>query len=132
MSAQQPPKGLKAWGKQLWDTVTEVSQFDPAGYYILAEACRTADVIERLSGMLNSNSTEWVRLSEEAAQVAQLETGGNVVEINLTVNPVMGEVRQQRLALRQLLAQLKLGKTEDATGDDDPIAKMMAEFALPD
>ncbi|WP_221318378.1 hypothetical protein [Mycobacterium sp. AZCC_0083] len=60
------------------------------------------------------------------------ETGGQAVEINLSVNPVLAEARQQRLALRQLLAQLKLGKTEDDTGDDDPIAKLMADFALPD
>lgn len=131
MPALQPPKGLKAWGNQLWELVTESSTFDPAGYYLLAEACRTADVIERLSGMLNSNSTEWVKLAEDAVEYASVD-GENIATINLTVNPIMGEVRQQRLALRQLLAQLKLGKTEDATGEDDPIAAMMASFNLPD
>ncbi|MBB5167215.1 hypothetical protein HNP02_007204 [Mycobacterium sp. AZCC_0083] len=132
MPAPQPPRGLRAWGEQLWTQVTESSTFDPAGYFILAEACRTADVIERLSGMYNSNSTVWVALADEAVQVAMTETGGQAVEINLSVNPVLAEARQQRLALRQLLAQLKLGKTEDDTGDDDPIAKLMADFALPD
>lgn len=82
--------------------------------------------------MYNSNSTVWVALADEAVQVAMTETGGQAVEINLSVNPVLAEARQQRLALRQLLAQLKLGKTEDDTGDDDPIAKLMADFALPD
>jgi hypothetical protein len=128
MPALEPPKGLKAWGLQLWDKVTEASSFDPAGYYLLAEACRTADIIERLSGALASGSSTWVSLAEEAQGLA----GGDTLEINIVVNPLLGEIRQQRLALRQLLAQLKLGVSEANTVDDDPIAKMMAEFATPD
>lgn len=132
MPAPQPPRGLKAWGKALWEQVTDATPLDPAGYYILAEACRTADIIERLSGMLNSNSTQWVALADEAVQFAMVE-GENIASINLTVNPVMSEIRQQRLAMRQLLAQLKLGKVmSDTADDDDPIARMMAEFSTPD
>jgi len=56
-----------------------------------------------------------------------------VLEISLVVNPILSEIRQQRLAMRQLLAQLKLGKIADGTApDDDPIAKLMAEFNMPD
>lgn len=124
----EPPKGLRAWGRQLWEKVTESTGFDHAGYYILAEACRTADIIERLSGMLNSNSTEWVQISEDAVQYAMVE-GENVATVNLVVNPIMGEIRQQRMAFRTLMAQLKLGQAEAATEDDDPIAKLMADFA---
>lgn len=116
----------------MWEQVTDATPLDPAGYYILAEACRTADIIERLSGMLNSNSTQWVALADEAVQFAMVE-GENIASINLTVNPVMSEIRQQRLAMRQLLAQLKLGKVmSDTADDDDPIARMMAEFSTPD
>lgn len=79
--------------------------------------------------MLSADHTRWVELSGEAAQVAMTETGGNIVEINLAVNPILGEIRQQRLALRQLLAQLKLGSAEANTTEDDPIARMMAEFS---
>jgi hypothetical protein len=127
MPAPQPPKSLKAWGKQLWDQVIEATSLDPAGYFILAEACRTADIIERLSGALASGSTTWLSLAEEAEQI-----GDGAVQINIVVNPILGEIRQQRLALRQLLAQLKLGKVEATTAEDDPIAKLMAEFSTPD
>ncbi|QNJ56821.1 terminase small subunit [Mycobacterium phage Reindeer] len=131
MPAIQPPEGLRAWGQQLWDTVTEHTSFDPAGYYILAEACRTADIIERLSGALRAGSSQWVSLADEIVEAVQI-SGVDVAEINLVVNPILGEIRQQRLALRQLLAQLKLGKTEAETVEDDPIAKLMAEFSTPD
>lgn len=129
MPEPQPPKGLKDWGKHLWDGVIAGTTLDPAGYILLGEACRTADIIERLSGALASGSTEWIRLAEDADYIAP----DGAVEIKIVVNPLLGEIRQQRLALRQLLAQLKLGNSEANSGEeDDPIAKMMAEFALPD
>ncbi|QSM04621.1 terminase small subunit [Mycobacterium phage prophiGD54-2] len=128
MPEPQQPKGLKDWGKHLWDGVTAGTTLDPAGYVLLGEACRTADIVERLSGALASGSSEWIRLAEEAEYTAP-----DAVEIKIVVNPLLGEIRQQRLALRQLLAQLKLGNSEaNRSEDDDPIAKMMAEFALPD
>lgn len=125
MPPPEPPSGLKPWGTALWELVTEDSPLDPAGYYILAEACRTADIIEKLSGALRSGSQTWIRLADEAEQ----HTDGDTIEINIVVNPLLGEIRQQRLAMRQLLAQLKLGKVlSDTPDDDDPIARMMAEF----
>lgn len=129
-----PPTGLRAWGQSLWDLVTEENKFDAAGYFILAEAARTADIIEKLSGALRSNSTEWLRLSDEVAQAVTEHGDGQheIIEITLVVNPIVGEIRQQRLALRQLLAQLKLGNVSDTAEDDDPIAKMMAEFQMPE
>lgn len=132
MQAPEPPNGLRQWGQGLWDRVTEETTLDPAGYYILAEACRTADIIERLSGALRSNNTQWISLSDEIVQAMQVN-GVEAAEIHLVVNPILGEIRQQRLAMRQLLAQLKLGKVANGTADDDPIAQMMAEFIqLPD
>lgn len=128
MPTPPPPTGLKAWGQKLWDDVTEGTSFDAAGYFVLAEAARTADIIEKLSGALRSNNTTWIRLADEA----QVHAEGDTVEINIVVNPILGEIRQQRLTLRQLLAQLKLGSVSDTAADDDPIAKMMADFNLPD
>lgn len=122
------PTGLRAWGQKLWDQVTEEVNLDAAGYFLLGEACRTADIIEKLSGALRSNSTVWIRLADEA----EVHAEGDAVEINIVVNPILVEVRQQRLALRQLLAQLKLGSVSDTAAEDDPIAKMMADFNTPD
>lgn len=115
----------------MWELVTDQTSFDPAGYTILGEACRTLDIIDRLSGALSANATQWVQLSDEIVQQMQVN-GVEVGEIHLVVNPILGEIRQQRLAMRQLLAQLKLGTVVSGTADDDPIAKMMAEFQLPD
>lgn len=125
MPDPQQPSGLKSWGKSLWDQVTESSTLDPAGYFILGEACRTADVVEQLSGALRSGSNEWVRLADDAEEMAD----GTTLKINIIVNPILGEIRQQRLTLRQLLAHLKLGSAEVATVvTDSEIDKLMSEF----
>ena len=125
MPTPQPPSGLQAWGQQLWDLVVERESFDPAGYYLLGEACRTADIIERLSGALRSGSSVWLRLADEAKTMAD----GDTLQIDIVVNPLLGEIRQQRAAFSQLLARLKLGKSEVPTAEGvDPIAAFMAEF----
>lgn len=121
----QPPTGLESRGRELWDAALAASEFDAAGLLLLGEACRTADIIERLSAALKSNSQEWVRLSEEAEMLASGAT-----KIQIVVNPLLGEVRQQRIALRTMLAHLKLGRVQENTGEDSPIAKLMAAFSL--
>lgn len=121
----QPPRGLESRGQELWDAAVAASEFDAAGLLLLGEACRTADIIERLSAALKSNSQEWVRLSEEAEMLAD-----GSAKVMIVVNPLLGEVRQQRIALRTMLAHLKLGRVEENTGEDSPIAKLMAAFSL--
>jgi hypothetical protein len=106
------PEGLKSRGKTLWDGVTAEVELDAAGLSILEDACRTADVIERLSIAACGNS-EWIRLAEEAEFVAPGEA-----KISIVVNPILGELRQQRLALKQLLAQLKLGAATKKSGEE--------------
>jgi hypothetical protein len=134
MATPQPPTGLRAWGQALWDQVTEAHSFDAAGYFILAEACRTADIIEKLSGALRSNNAEWIQLSDEVSQAVAENSDGRyeVLEISLVVNPILSEVRQQRLALRQLLAQLKLGNVEVENGGESLLDKLIADFNTPD
>lgn len=97
------PEGLKTRGETLWNGVTAEVELDAAGLSILEDACRTADIIDRLS-QASGNAATWFRLAEEAEYVAD-----DSVKISIVVNPLLGEIRQQRLALKQLLAQLKLG-----------------------
>lgn len=123
--SMQPPSGLESRGLELWEAATAASEFDAAGLVLLGEACRTADIIERLSAALRAGSQEWVRLSEEAE-----ETAPGVAKIQIVVNPLLGEVRQQRIALRTMLAHLKLGRVEENTGEASPIAKLMEAFSL--
>ncbi|OQW34498.1 MAG: hypothetical protein A4E20_10790 [Nitrospira sp. SG-bin2] len=77
---------------------------DSAGLTILEECVRTVDIIDKLTGALSARNQEWLRLSEEVEFLAD-----GAAEIHLVVNPLLREIRQQRLALRQLLGQLKLG-----------------------
>lgn len=98
------PEGLKSRGKALWDGVTSEVELDAAGKSILEDACRTADIIERLSVAAHSSS-EWMRLAEEAEHFSD-----GSVKVSIVVNPILGELRQQRNTLKQLLAQLKVGK----------------------
>jgi hypothetical protein len=134
MAEPQPPSGLRAWGQSLWDQVTETQKFDPAGYFVLAEACRTCDIIEKLSGALRSNNTEWLHLADEVAQAITMHSDGQheTLEISLMVNPILSEIRQQRLALRQLLAQLKLGNPEAGTGGKSALDELIANFNTPE
>lgn len=98
------PEGLKTRGEALWNGVTAEVELDAAGLSILEDACRTADLVERLSIASTSNG-EIMRLAEEAEEIAP-----GAVKISIVVNPLFGELRQQRLAFKQLMAQLKLGK----------------------
>lgn len=127
MSVPEPPR-LSAFGQALWDRVTGEVRLDAAGYYVLAEACRTADIIDRLSGALRAGSTTWVRLADEVGQVVD----GNTMEVNIVVNPLLGEIRQQRLTLRQLLAQLKLGNVVVDTEEVSALDRLIADFNTPD
>lgn len=116
---------METRGRELWEAAVAASSFDAAGLLLLGEACRTADIIERLSGALRARSQVWISLSEEADEIAD-----GVAEIHIVVNPLLGEIRQQRMALRTMIAHLKLGKVEVDTGEDSPIAKLMEAFSL--
>jgi hypothetical protein len=103
------------------------AELDSAGLTILEDACRTVDIIDRLSGALRAKNQEWLRLSEEVEPLAN-----GAVEIHLVVNPLLGEIRQQRLALRQLLGQLKLGNVKPKTEESKTkslFEKLEQEFA---
>ena len=107
------PEKLGKTGQSLWDEVTKDVKLDAAGEALLIEACRTADIIDRLNGALWSRNQEWMRLSDEVEDVAP-----GVAEVRLVVNPILGEVRQQRLALRQMIAHLKLGAAQPKTTEE--------------
>ena len=102
----QPGK-LGSRGQELWDAVTENISLDPAGEALLAECCRTFDIVDRLEGALHSKHQEWVRLADD------IEYEGDVAMVKIVVNPILGEIRQQRLAFMQMLRHLKMGVVQD-------------------
>lgn len=57
---------------------------------------------------------------------------GDAVQITIVVNPLLGEIRQQRGALKALLAQLKLGVTQAGTAEKSAVDLLMESFKTPE
>ncbi|MGV0633133.1 hypothetical protein ABQE69_05025 [Mycolicibacillus trivialis] len=92
------PRGLLGGGKRLWRAVINDYQLDPPERELLAEACRTVDLLAILRAEV-----------EETGPL--LDASGGV-----RVHPAVAELRQQRLVLARLVAALGLpkGLAEDA------------------
>jgi hypothetical protein len=91
------PAGLGRSGSDLWADVTEAYEFRPDELRILADACREADLIDRL---------------EDEIQDSPLIVKGSMGQP--APSPLMTEIRQHRATLKTLLVALKLGEVEDA------------------
>lgn len=89
------PAGMGSEGKRLWRKITAVFDLenDPDKAEILAQACRTADVIAEL---------------DEAAAEAPLLVKGSMGQP--VISPFIAEVRVQRALLAQLLARLNFSE----------------------
>lgn len=96
MSRSRTPIGLDARGKALWRDVLAAFELSDAERSILVEACRVADLAERLAAELAGAA-----LTVEGSR-------GQVV-----VNPVAAELRQQRDLLARLLGRLALPPDDD-------------------
>jgi hypothetical protein len=105
------PQKLEARGSDLWDKVTDVAEFDAAGYALLEDICRTADIIARLTKKLNAPHHEWVELVEDAGY------SGEGIKLLVVVDHVLMEIRQQRIAMRTMLAHLKIGAVKGGASD---------------
>jgi hypothetical protein len=92
MSDDKPPAGLKASGKRLWTAVTEPYILTPAELATLAEACRTADELDRLEKAVRA--------------LPELTTTGSTGQIR--PHPLLAEVRAHRQLLARLTADLNL------------------------
>lgn len=95
------PTGLSARGMALWDALS--ANVDPAGAVLVAEACRIADRLEQLNGLLIGDESAWARV--------QLPRGEDDDELVLRVDGALTEARQQAQVLRQILSQLDVGKS---------------------
>ncbi|MFF7577536.1 hypothetical protein ACFZBE_21540 [Streptomyces sp. NPDC008061] len=92
------PDGLDESGVRLWESVADPFELDVHEQLLLLQACRTADLLDRLSA--------------EAAT-------GPLTVVNAkgdrVANPVVTESRQQSLVLARLLASLRMpsGESEE-------------------
>ena len=90
------PDGLDVSGIRLWESVAGGFELDVHEQLLLLQACRTADLLDRLS---------------DAASRGQL-TVRNAKQEEVT-NPVITEHRQQSLVLARLLASLRMPSGEE-------------------
>lgn len=99
------PRFLRERGRALWDEVTSQFVLSAGARVSLAEACRIADRLERMSGMLSSRSTLWIELSEDDQdQATRLAQEG----VPLVVNNIIGEARQLANQFQSIMRQLGL------------------------
>jgi len=89
-----PPEALGAAGGKLWAAVHTAYELDVHEELLLLEACRCADVLDRLD--------ELVRRHGLVSSSPQGER----------VHPALVEARQQQLTLTRLLAALRLPEDE--------------------
>ena len=116
----QKPNNLQPRGENLWDTVTSERDFDAAGYALLEDACRTADIVQKLTDMLELDEADWINIVEDALGKSEKEK-----RLIVNVRPLLGEIRQQHLAMNRLLNQLGIGRT---SSDEDPESSQSRDF----
>ncbi len=101
-----PPDDLSPSAEELWFAVLEEYELEEHERALLAEACRTLTVCDRLAAMVDADG---------------LTTRGSMGQT--VTHPAVAEARQQRLVLARLIAQLRLPEGEvderpsQATGD---------------
>ncbi|MEU6101171.1 hypothetical protein [Streptomyces flaveolus] len=90
------PDGLDESGTRLWESVAGPFDLDVHEQLLLLQACRTADLLDRLSA--------------EAARGRLTVRNAKGEEVT---NPVITEHRQQSLVLARLLASLRMPSGEE-------------------
>lgn len=103
------PKGLKAAGKRLWSEIAGAGTYRlrPDELRILEDACREADLVDRLEAELGKPETKLIVKGSQGQDVA---------------NPLVSEIRQHRQTSKALLASLKLPDEDDARAPGDASA----------
>jgi hypothetical protein len=117
-------------GRKLWDQVLAEGALQPGERVLLEEACRTTDRLDRLDRLLRGDEDVWLRFHS-------LNEDGSIVRV--VVNNLLAEARQQQVALKQLLAELRQsraaappdGKTGKASAEGKGVAGVadLAAFA---
>ena len=98
LRAPSAPSGLRRSGRALWRAVMSDFELDEHETTILREACRTADSLDDLQALIESEG-----LMAETSQGPR-------------VHPALVEARQQRLAFARLLTALRIPTGETAAG----------------
>lgn len=101
---------LDSRGRRLW---AELVGDDADGdlLELIIEACRTADRLERL---------DWACRRDGIIELVEIDGHDGVTEVR--VGNALGEARQQGVAFRQLLNDIRRRRdAEEQSGEDDPL-----------
>lgn len=111
-----------ARGRWLWQEMSG-DKLAAGKRVLLEEACRIADRLDRLDAQIGGDADAWFRFSVD-------ESGS---EVTVIVDKVLSEARQQAVALKQLVSELRQGAAaEPASGGsvlDQLAAKRAARLA---
>ncbi len=102
-----PPADLRERGLEFWAKVSEEAKLDSSGFVLLGEACRVIDRLDRLSDALNGAGRDWLKIADEVEEI-----GRGKIKVHVVVDGLLSEARQQQLAFKSLMAQMKLGNAE--------------------
>ncbi|MFG1776626.1 hypothetical protein ACGFIG_09375 [Micromonospora sp. NPDC049048] len=105
-----PELGVR--GSRLWQEIAdEGGELKPGERVVLEEACRTADRLDTIDRILRGDEDSWMRFRS-------MNEDGTVVAVQ--INNVLAEARQQQVALKALLAELR---TSRAAGSGKPAGR---------
>lgn len=95
---------------------------DPAVAVVVAEACRIIDRLDQLDAII-TGKTEWIQLMHFRVRNDEQQT------VEVTIDGVLAEARQQAAALDRLLTKLGVGKADMSGrkgGAVDPLDEIAA------
>lgn len=92
------PIGLGAGGRELWSSIADEYELDPAQKVQLLEACRAKDRLDRLDGLLRGDIDSWARLTH------RLQTD----DYELKIDAALAQANATANLMKQLLAALRL------------------------
>lgn len=99
-----------AKGERLWASLEALVDGE-RGLVLLEEACRIADRLDKLDGLLSGSVDVWCRVTEDRAG-----------DLAVTVDSALIEARQQAGVLRLLLAGLPMKGSANVDDPDDWLA----------
>jgi len=88
---------LGAPGRRLWRELDGESA-SGATWTLTLEACRITDRLAKLDRLLTGEAADWLRLVEQA---------GNGDALEVVIDKPLSEARQQAIALKQVLSELR-------------------------
>lgn len=109
-AAERDETRFASRGRALWKAMhTTGASYTPMQMVLLEEACRIADRLDRLDAVLSGGAYDWLDL---------IGAKGNPDRQEIIVDKALSEARQQALALKQIVAELRqsVSASKPATG----------------